>query len=145
MTNEEFALWALQHGVTFATVEQLILVAATPEDMRAAEEAIQPPPPICSLDDIKQMNEGDDYGFRPFDHGLMLIGGCPSGDPIAVDIEDAGGSVFYLDHTAMFSDPPRKTAVRVADDVESLINGMAYEKGFPFDHYDAKQRGGAGR
>ncbi len=139
MTDKEFGTWAAKHGVSLDTIELLTICAATPERMRAADEAIEPPPPIYTLQNIAEMTESDDYGFRPIEHGLMLIGGCPNGDPIAIDIADDMGSVWYLDHTSMHNSPPRSVAVRVANDVASLINGMAYEDGFPIDHFDAKK------
>ena len=86
------------------------------------------------------MTESDNYGFFPLEHGLMLVGGCPNGDPIAVDIAQDKGSVWYIYHAGMHQNPPRDVAIRVADGVESLLTNLAHDDDFPFDYFDAKQK-----
>lgn len=139
MTDQEFDSWAAEHGASSEIIELLTLCAATPEEMEDAYEAIEPPPPIYALEDIKEMSESSDYGFCPLEHRFLVIGGCPNGDPIAVDIGDDMGSAWYIDHESMYNSPPRSIAVRVADDVEQLLNGIAYEDGFPIDYFAAKK------
>jgi len=72
MTNEDFAAWAAERGLAYEMIEQLIAFAATPEEMKAACDAIEPPPPIYTLQDIIEMTDDDPYGISPSRHGFMM-------------------------------------------------------------------------
>lgn len=140
MTDSEFIDWATRQGVDATVVEQIVLAAATEEEMKAAYDAIEVPPPIYSLADIRSMTESKVYGFSPLKHGMMIVGGCPNGDPIAIDLAENIGSVLYIDHTSMHRSLPREIAIRVATDLDAFISGLCNENDFPIDHFSATQR-----
>lgn len=71
----------------------------------------------------------------------MIVGGCPNGDPIAIDVANESGSVWYIDHETMSERPVREAAIRVARDASAMMQGLA-ERTFPIDYYDAAARGG---
>ena len=139
MTTDEFIAWASDYGLRFQTIEQLARFAATQEEMEASIEAIEPAPPIYTLEDIKEMNAGDTFGISPAKHGFMLIGGCPNGDPIALDIADDRGSVWYISHTSMHTRKLRSVSIRVANDTESLVIALANDDDFPLCYFDARE------
>jgi hypothetical protein len=120
-------------------IKQLIRLAASPEEMKAAIDAMEPAPPIYTLADIVEMTDQDPYGICPSANGLMIVGGCPNGDPIAIDVAYEPGSVCYLWHETMSDRPIRETAIRVAKDPLAMMEGFATGK-FPFDYCDAKDR-----
>jgi hypothetical protein len=140
MTNEDFAAWAAERGLAYDMIEQLIAFAATPEEMKAAYDAIEPPPPIYTLQDVMAMTDDDPYGISPSRHGFMIVGGCPNGDPIALDVAEDAGSVWYLDHETMHDTPLRSVAIRVAGDLDQFVDGICKEDNFPIDYYQAKQQ-----
>jgi hypothetical protein len=140
MTNDYFAAWAAERGLAHDTIEQLMQLAATPEEMKEAFDEMEPSPPIYTLQDIQEMTDGDPYGISPVKHGFMIIGGCPNGDPVAIDIRDNIGSVWYIGHESMHSTPLRSIAIRVADDPTQFIEGICHEDTFPIDFYEAKQQ-----
>ncbi len=139
MTEEDFTVWARQHGLASELIQQLITYAATPERMQAAIDAMEPGPPIYTLKGIRKSHEEDDIGISPAKSGFLVVGGCPNGDPIAVDIADDPGSVWYLDHETLYDTPLRSIAVRVAGSLHELIDGICDDDDFPIDYYDAKQ------
>ena len=137
MTNHEFTAWAFERGVPADTTEAIIRYAASPEEMRDACEAMDPPPPVYTLADIVEMTDTDPYGISARGSGFILVGGCPNGDPIAIDVTDAPGTVWYICHEKMHGRPVREVSVRVAADLVGLFEGMA-ERNFPFDYFEAE-------
>ena len=69
------------------------------------------------------------------ENGFVLIGGCPNGDPIAIDVADEPGTVWYICHETMHGRPVREVSVRVADGVAGL-----FESECPFDYFEARDR-----
>ncbi|MDY3557455.1 hypothetical protein R5W24_006646, partial [Gemmata sp. JC717] len=135
MTDREFTAWASERGVPDETTEALLRYAATPEEMREAHDAMDPAPPVYTLADIVDMTDTDPFGFSARENGFVLIGGCPNGDPIAIDVADAPGTVWYICHEAMHGRPVREVSVRVAADLAGL-----FQSDCPFDYFEAKDR-----
>jgi hypothetical protein len=139
MTAREFATWASTRGIPDRTIEELLQYAASPEEMEEACDAMEPAPPIYTLDDIVEMTDKDPYGVFARANGLIVVGGCPNGDPIAIDLADEPGSVWYICHETMSARPVREVSIRVASDLTEMQNGMA-RGGFPYDYFDARDR-----
>jgi hypothetical protein len=139
MTDREFAAWASQRGVPDQTTKAILRYAATPEDMREACHAMEPAPPVYALGDIVEMTDADPFGISARGHGFILVGGCPNGDPIAIDVADQLGTVWYICHETMHGRPLREVSVRVAGDLTELFEGMATGD-FPFDYFEARDR-----
>jgi len=140
MTRRKFATWASSRGVPDGTTEQLLRYAASPEEMREAFEAVLPAPPVYTLDDIVGMTDKDPYGISPLANGFIVVGGGPSGDPIAIDVADEPGSVWYICHEMMHDRPVRQVSIRVAKDLTEMLAGIAGGE-FPYDYFEAKERG----
>jgi len=138
MTPREFTAWASRRGLPNRAIEQLIRLAASPEEMKAAIDAIKPAPPIYTLSDIVEMTDKDSYGVSPVAHGFVIVGGCPNGDLIAIDVAKEPGSVWYISHEMMSRGRTRDTAIRVAEDATAMMEGLA-DGTFPFDYCDAHQ------
>ncbi len=139
MTNREFAAWASERGVPDDATGAILRYAATGEEMREACDAMDPAPPVYTLADIVEMTDTDPYGFSARGTGFILVGGCPNGDPIAIDVADEPGTVWYICHETMHGKPVREVSVRVAGDLAGLFEGMAKDD-FPFDYFEAKDR-----
>jgi hypothetical protein len=139
MTSRKFATWASSCGLPDTTTKHLVQFAASRAEMKEACEDMDAPPPVYWLADIVDMAEKDAYGISARANGFLLIGGCENGDPIAIDITDEPGSVWYICHETMHDGPVRKAAIRVATDVREMMEGL--EQGsFPCDYFDAKDR-----
>ncbi len=121
------------------TIEDLLRYAATPEEMQEAIDQEEPAPPVDTLEGIIEMTDKDPMGISPRANGFVLIGACPNGDPIAIDVADEPGSVWYIGHETMSSEPLREVSIRVAGDLTEMLSGMA-EGTFPYDSYEAKER-----
>jgi hypothetical protein len=120
-------------------IKQLIRLAASREEMKAACDAMEPAPPIYPLADIVEMTDKDPYGISPSANGFLIVGGCPNGDPIAIDVANEPGSVCVISHETMSDRSIRDTAIRVAKDPTAMMEGLAKGK-FPADYCDAKGR-----
>ena len=107
--------------------------------MRAAFEAMEPAPPVHTLEDIVEMTDTDPYQISPRANGFVLVGGCPNGDRIAIDVADEPGSVWYICHETMSTGPVRQASIRVAKDLTEMLEGMAGGE-FPCDYFAAKGR-----
>lgn len=121
------------------TTEALLRYAATPEEMQEAFDAMDPAPPVYTLAHIVEMTDTDPYGISARENGFVLVGGCPNGDPIAIDVADEAGAVWYICHETMHGQPVREVSVRVAAGLAELFEAMA-EGNFPFDYFEAKDR-----
>src|SRR5689334_6814337 len=139
LAAKRFSAWARKQGLGPYNIEELIAFAATPEQMKAAYEAIEPAPPIYTLQGIRELHDGDKMGVSPGANGFLIVGGCPNGDPIALDLRDDVGSVWYLSHEEMHDTPLRTIAIRVADNIYGLFNGIGNDDDFPIDYYAAKK------
>lgn len=139
MTREEFLVWTTSRGVDRVASSLLLDYAATPEEMQEAQDAIETPPPIYSFDAIVHLTDKDPYGIAPLANGFVLIGGCPNGDPIALDVASKPGSVWYISHEMISDAPLREVSICVAEDLEIMFERMAEGK-FPWDYFDAKER-----
>jgi hypothetical protein len=139
MTDHEFTAWAAERGVPHITAVAILRCAATPEEMQEAGDAMAPAPPVYTLSDIVGMTDDDPYGISARANGFVVIGGCPNGDPIAVDVADDPGTVWYICHEVMHSKPLREVSVRVAENLTEMLEGMAKDN-FPFDYFEAKDR-----
>ena len=136
MTPEGFTRWASTRGVPRRIVAQLVQLAASREEMKAAFDAGEPPPAVYALADIVGMTDEDPYGIAPSANGFVIVGGCPNGDPIAVDVADEPGSLWYVSHERMSDGPLRDAAVRVAKDPAAMMQGLARGT-FPVCYHDA--------
>jgi hypothetical protein len=105
--------------------------------MQEACDAREPPPPVYSLDNIVEMTDKDPYRIAALANGFIVVGGCPNGDLIAVDVANEPGSIWYICHETMTDGPLREMSVRVAKDLAEMLEGMA-EGNFPFDFFQAK-------
>ena len=134
----EFTQWATAKGLDSKTIQLVIACAATPEEMKEAFDKMGPSPPIFPLGDIQSLQEEDSLGVSPEKSGFMIVGFCPNGDPIAIDIGAEMGSVWYMDHETMATDLLRSAAIRVTDNLSQFMNRLVHEDDFPFDYYEAK-------
>jgi hypothetical protein len=139
MTGGEFTTWASEHGVPGDTTEAILRYAASPQEMQEACDAMESAPPVYTLADIAEMTDADPYGISARDNGFILVGGCPNGDPIAIDVAAEPGTVWYICHEMMHDTPLREVSVRVAEDLTELFEGMEVGT-FPYDYFDAKDR-----
>jgi len=139
MTDHEFTVWASERGVPTDTTEAILRHAASPVEMQEACDAMEPAPPVYALADIVEMTDTDLYGINARGNGFIVVGGCPNGDPIAIDLDDEPGTVWYICHETMHSEPLREVAVRVAEDLTEMLEGFA-EGDFPFDYFEARNR-----
>lgn len=139
MTRRKFGTWATSRGVPDGTTEKLVQYAASAKEMRKARDAMEPAPPVYTLDDIVEMTDKDPYGINPRANDFVIVGGCPNGDPIAIDVADEPGSVWYICHETMFDRPVRQASIRVAKDLTEMLEGLARGE-FPYDYFEAKDR-----
>lgn len=141
--EQAFLEWAMSRGLDPLTASFVNALATSPEEARAAYEARQIRHPFDTRADIREMNDKDLCGVANLEHGLLFIGACPNGDPIAVDIADDPGSMWYVSHEEMHSEPLRSVAVRVANNFLDFVTAMADESetsGFAIDYFDARRR-----
>ena len=83
---------------------------------------------------------------RWLSHGFLLIGSCGNGDPVALDVRDQRGGVFFLSHEVLWSDEeadPRDWSVQVADDLGGFAKSAWDLDSFPIDFWDARPDDGA--
>jgi hypothetical protein len=138
----EFLQWLTDRGADPLTATLVNALATSPEDFRAAYESRRPRPPFDRRAGIREMNDEDLCGVANLTHGLLLVGACPNGDPIAVDIADDPGSVWYVSHEEMHSEPLRSVSIRVAANLADWATAlMENTENFAIDYFSAKRMG----
>lgn len=76
--------------------------------------------------------------------GLLIIGSCGNGDPVALDTRVNPGAIGFLCHEVLWPDPslpPRDWLVVVADSLSEYVCRASDIDAFPVDYWDAKSAG----
>ncbi|WP_308952716.1 hypothetical protein [Thalassobacterium maritimum] len=72
---------------------------------------------------------------EPREKGIIFIGSCPNGDPVAVDLNDDNLPVYYLSHEEMFDSPIENIMEEVSKTIEEFE--LLVQKGtMPFDYFE---------
>jgi hypothetical protein len=81
----------------------------------------------------------DDFVPIALRDGLLIIGSCPNGDPLAVDVREQLGAVGYIDHETMWqSINVREVFFVLARSPGQLVLGLDDDR-MPLDYYEAKE------
>ena len=73
--------------------------------------------------------------------GLLIVGGCPNGDPVAVDVREQLGAAGYIGHETMWQAGSVREVFRVlAPGLGALAAGLDADE-MPLDYYEATQQG----
>jgi hypothetical protein len=80
---------------------------------------------------------GDDFVPIAIRDGLLIVGGCPNGDPVAVDVREQLGAAGYIGHETMW----QAGSVREVFKVLAPGLGALAADAMPLDYYEATQRG----
>jgi hypothetical protein len=84
---------------------------------------------------------GDDYIPIALRDGLLVVGHCDNGDPIAIDVRDQLGAAGYIAHETMWDESSVRTVFKVlAPGLGALATGLE-EETMPEDYYEAVARG----
>jgi hypothetical protein len=95
---------------------------------------------IHSGDDIRSVNNEGGVPVA-LQHGLLIVGSCPNGDPVVIDVRDEPGAAGYLCHETMWStEDIRGEYVRLAPSLARLVGGIIKET-MPLDYFEARQSG----
>lgn len=81
-------------------------------------------------------------GFVPIAirDGLLIVGGCPNGDPVAVDVREQLGAAGYIGHESMWdAGNLREMFIVLAPGLGALAAGLE-EGSMPLDYYEAIQK-----
>lgn len=71
--------------------------------------------------------------------GFLILGTCPNGDPVVIDIAGTTGSVGYLCAETMWSSKDLRTAfVQVAPSLAAFIRGLSQDN-LPADYFEATE------
>ncbi len=135
MTEDEFKTWSSANGIPDTAVSTILQVAKIPLKKKTVRTDC-----IFAPKDIIELYETDGYRVNPQLSGFVFIGCTPNGDPIAIDVADDCGSVWFVDHENMHANDLRRCAVRIADDVVSAYHSISTDRTFPIDFYSAKKR-----
>ena len=72
--------------------------------------------------------------------GLLIVGSCPNGDPVAVDVRERVGAAGYIGHETMWqSANVREAFIVVAPSLGRLAQGLDAHR-LPLDYYEARER-----
>ena len=72
--------------------------------------------------------------------GLLVVGSCPNGDPVAVDLLEQLGAAGYIGHETMWQEGSvREVFAVLAPGLGALAAGLDDAR-LPLDYYEATQR-----
>lgn len=112
MNDDEFATWAATVGIPSRAVTMIEHVAKIPLEAKTVRTDF-----LFSPEDIQDLFERNGYNVNPQQAGFIVIGSCPNGDPIAIDVAEDFGSIWYLDHEHMHGNSLRACAIQIAEDL----------------------------
>lgn len=74
--------------------------------------------------------------------GLLIVGGCPNGDLVVVDVREQLGAAGYVAHDSMWGRPSvRDVFLAVSPGLGAFVAGLDADT-LPLDYYEAKGRAG---
>ena len=83
----------------------------------------------------------DDFVPIAIRDGLLIVGTCPNGDPVALDVREQLGAAGYIGHETMWqAGSVREVFAVLAHGLGALAAGL-HEDEMPLDYYEATQRG----
>ncbi len=94
---------------------------------------------VPSFSDIRELNNEQPLGTTAVENGFIVIGDCPDGDPIAIDMRTNPGSVHYITHEEI--DEGSVISKMVAPDIRTFVRIMD-EENVPYDYHEAIAWGG---
>jgi hypothetical protein len=134
--NEEFMAWAAQQDIPAAIVEALVKNAPKKENLDP-----EVPYLFDHLQSIMDMNGKTGIPVPAISSGLLLIGCCGNGDPVAIDLQKDVGAISYLSHEEMFGIADlRSVSVCVARDIRDFLKRMANDPDLPLDYFGASKQ-----
>jgi hypothetical protein len=136
-TNErqEFRKWAGARGLSSDDVELLL-------QQLLDDYALNPAYPSWIGSPTRVMSANDPTrGFglekEPFDLGFLLIGSCPNGDPVAVNIREPELPVYYISHEGIYSEPLPEIMAKVSGSLAEYRAALASDTSRPpLDYWD---------
>lgn len=134
--HKKFRSWASKAQIPEAFVETIIHYAPTNAEFERAAEEMRPQ--LYPLQGILAVQSRDEIDIDALADGFLVIGSCPNGDPILIDLRSKSGSIWYLSHEEMFHVPLRSVCIRVANDLKRFVTGCRKDM-FPIDYWEAKR------
>jgi hypothetical protein len=131
----QFRSWASEARIPQSIVEQIVRHAPRNEDFKDPGEEMVPQ--IYPLEGVLFYQSREQIDIDALADGFMVIGTCPNGDPIVIDLRDEPGSIWYLSHEEMFGKPLRTVCKKVAADIKEFVSKCGNET-FPIDYWAAK-------
>ncbi len=81
--------------------------------------------------------QADDYLPIALRDGLLVVGSCPNGDPVAVDVRDRLGAAGYIGHEETWQVANVREVFRVlSPSLGRLAEGLDQDR-MPLDYYEA--------
>ena len=91
--------------------------------------------------DAATIMNSERWFYWPGQTRFVVVGQCPNGDAVAIDIQKEPGAVFYVNHELVNDDRPlEETVIRVADSPSDFIQKFLDEGDLPYDYFEAKSR-----
>jgi hypothetical protein len=132
--EKEFRSWASKAGIPEAAIETIIRHAPSNSDFESTAEDMTPK--IYPLEGILAAQSREEVDIDALTDGFVIVGSCPNGDPIVVDLRMEPGSIWYLSHEEMFHAPLRSVCLKVA---KSLKDFTRERDTLPIDYWAAKE------
>lgn len=149
---ERFWVVMTAHGAKPAGPGRKLLAVFRDNRVSAAAVAFASaylPEKMCGVNAIRFYGQADVAGVNAADgipvclrDGLLIVGTCPNGDPVAVDVRDRLGEAGYVGHETMWqaADVRDRFVVLTASPGE-LVEGLRDGR-LPLDYYEAVGRHG---
>ena len=129
MEESDFEQWALSMGIDGASLSLLVTLPTRFPDRELVQRFIP------SFEAIRQLNYEEPLGTTAVENGFIVIGDCPDGDPIAIDLKTNPGSVHYICHEEL-DDDGGVISKMVAPDLQTFAT-MMNEETIPYDYHNA--------
>jgi hypothetical protein len=74
-------------------------------------------------------------------HGFIIVGSCPNGDPVAVGFREPDLPVFYLSHEQLPNRPVSEVMRKISDSIAAYDEAFSNENSdIPLDYWGTKRQ-----
>jgi hypothetical protein len=137
--ERDFLAWIDSLRINKSVAEELL--PHMPRDADLDPEMgnwIESGPRIIFMNDPKR---GFGLPKEPLDEGYLIIGSCPNGDLVAVEVNSPKLPVFYINHEQMHGLPLHQVIRKISDSINEYDEALSTEdSGIPMDYWDEPKK-----
>lgn len=131
--------WAKSHDIPKEILDIVLYFQPSRSVYIDSFKNMEPAPPLSYIGNIIRDNSETFFpAVKPIDQQMIVIGSCPNGDFVVIDLKEDIGSVRYISHEELYdTEDLRSISVIVSDSLPEFIDLYVEGDNFPYDYHEA--------